>query len=262
MLGQRENLDLCRTRFGDPDFIGRGDIADVVGFRSQLCFGENRLRDRIDHVEGFLIAVSREDCAAPEVRRRNSFAVASGKVRLRGESIDLVNFLRARINQKELAGTSRRNNCLLYTSCAPNLPMFFMGQEYGASTIFTYFTDFQDRDLAKAVSEGRKKEYEGFLDEGFIDPQSQEAFDSSKLDWREVEEPQHQELLKFHRDLLALRRHHKSLSNCRKDLTSVEFNQTERWITIERRDDCGERAIIVCNLDVYKRQQLWLRSAH
>jgi maltooligosyltrehalose trehalohydrolase len=132
--------------------------------------------------------------------------------------------------------------------CAPNLPMFFMGQEYGASTIFTYFTDFQDRDLAKAVSEGRKKEYEGFLDEGFIDPQSQEAFDSSKLDWREVEEPQHQELLKFHRDLLALRRHHKSLSNCRKDLTSVEFNQTERWITIERRDDCGERAIIVCNL--------------
>ena len=132
--------------------------------------------------------------------------------------------------------------------CAPNLPMFFMGQEYGANTIFTYFTDFQDRDLAKAVSEGRKKEYEGFLDEGFIDPQSQEAFDSSKLDWREVEQPQHQEILKFHRDLLALRQHHKSLSNCRKDLTSVEFNQAERWITIERRDDTGECATIVCNL--------------
>ncbi|HLI80775.1 MAG TPA: malto-oligosyltrehalose trehalohydrolase [Candidatus Binataceae bacterium] len=133
--------------------------------------------------------------------------------------------------------------------CAPNLPMFFMGQEYGASTIFTYFTDFQDRDLANAVSEGRKKEYEGFLDEGFIDPQSQEAFDSSKLDWREVEQPRHQELLKFHRELLALRKRHKCLSNCRKDLTSVEFNQAERWITIERRDDSGERALIVCNLD-------------
>ncbi len=38
--------------------------------------------------------------------------------------------------------------------CAPNLPMLFMGQEYGAETIFTYFTDFQDRDFAKAVSEG------------------------------------------------------------------------------------------------------------
>lgn len=133
--------------------------------------------------------------------------------------------------------------------CAPNLPMFFMGQEYGASTIFTYFTDFQDRELAKAVSEGRKKEYEGFLDEGFIDPQSQEAFDSSKLDWGEVEQPRHQELLKFHRELLGLRKRHKCLSNCRKDLTSVEFNLAERWITIERRDESGDRAILVCNLN-------------
>jgi maltooligosyltrehalose trehalohydrolase len=133
--------------------------------------------------------------------------------------------------------------------CAPNLPMLFMGQEYGATTIFTYFTDFQDRDLAKAVSEGRKKEYEGFLDEGFIDPQSPEAFDTSKLDWRELEKPEHQDLLKFHRDLLALRKSHRCLANCRKDLTAVEYNQNERWITIERRDDSGQRAIIACNLN-------------
>ncbi len=132
--------------------------------------------------------------------------------------------------------------------CAPNLPMFFMGQEYGATTPFTYFTDFHDRDLAKAVSEGRKKEYEAFLGKGFIDPQAQEAFDTSKLDWQEAGQPRHQEMLKFHRDLLALRKHHKCLSNCRKDLTAVEFNQDERWITIERRDESGERAIIVCNL--------------
>jgi maltooligosyltrehalose trehalohydrolase len=132
--------------------------------------------------------------------------------------------------------------------CAPNLPMFFMGQEYGATTPFTYFTDFQDRDLGKAVSEGRKKEYASFLGDGFIDPQSQEAFDISKLDWRQVAQPQHQDLLKFHRELLALRKRHECLSNCRKDLAAVEFNQAERWITIERGGDLGERAIIVCNL--------------
>jgi maltooligosyltrehalose trehalohydrolase len=132
--------------------------------------------------------------------------------------------------------------------CAPNLPMLFMGQEYGATTLFTYFTDFQDRDLAKAVSEGRKKEYEGFLDEGFIDPQSPEAFGASKLDWRETEKPVYQEMLKFHRDLLALRKNHRCLSNCRKDLTMVEFNQDERWISIERCDESGQRAIIACNL--------------
>jgi maltooligosyltrehalose trehalohydrolase len=133
--------------------------------------------------------------------------------------------------------------------CAPNLPMLFMGQEYGANTIFTYFTDFQDRDLAKAVSEGRKKEYEGFLDEGFLDPQSQEAFDSSKLNWSELDQPRHREMLKFHRELLALRKLHRCLSNCRKDLTSVEFNQTERWIAIARRDHFEQSpALIVCNL--------------
>jgi maltooligosyltrehalose trehalohydrolase len=132
--------------------------------------------------------------------------------------------------------------------CAPNLPMFFMGQEYGATTIFTYFTDFQDRDLAKAVSEGRKKEYEGFLDEGFIDPQSPEALDRSKLDWRELEKPEHQELLKFHRELLALRKTHQCLSNCRKDLTTMEFDEKQRWIRLQRRDDSGECAIILCNL--------------
>ena len=132
--------------------------------------------------------------------------------------------------------------------CAPNLPMLFMGQEYGAETIFTYFTDFQDRDLAKAVSEGRKKEYEGFLDEGFIDPQLQEAFESSKLDWRDLEQPEHHEMLKFHRDLIALRKAHRCLSNCRKDLTTMEFDDTQRWIRLERRDENGECAIIVCNL--------------
>jgi len=136
--------------------------------------------------------------------------------------------------------------------CTPNLPMFFMGQEYGATTPFTYFTDFQDRDLARAVSEGRKKEYEGLLDEGFLDPQSEEAFETSKLKWEQLREPMHREMLEFHRALLALRKRHKCLSNCRKDLTAVEFNQTERWITIERRDPSGERAIIVCNLSDYK----------
>jgi maltooligosyltrehalose trehalohydrolase len=138
--------------------------------------------------------------------------------------------------------------------CAPNIPMLFMGQEYGATTPFTYFTDFPDQELGKAVSEGRKKEYASFLGQGFIDPQSPEAFDTSKLDWRQLAQPQHQDMLKFHRDLLALRKHHKCLSNCRKDLTAVAFNQDARWITIERSDESGERAIIVCSLSDRKNE--------
>jgi hypothetical protein len=45
-----------------------------------------------------------------------------------------------------------------------------------------------------------------------------------------------------------LRKGHRCLLNCRKDLTTVEFNQDERWITIERRDESGELAMVVCSL--------------
>jgi maltooligosyltrehalose trehalohydrolase len=132
--------------------------------------------------------------------------------------------------------------------CAPNLPLFFMGQEFATRSPFTYFTDFQDHALARAVSEGRKKEYEGFLGAGFIDPQSPEAFASSKLRWEELGNPEHDAMLQFHRELLALRRRHRALSNCRKDLTRVEFDGNAKWLVLERRDDSGECALIACNL--------------
>ena len=47
--------------------------------------------------------------------------------------------------------------------CAPDLPMLFMGEEFGASSPFNYFTSFTDPALARAVSEGRRREYESFL---------------------------------------------------------------------------------------------------
>ena len=62
----------------------------------------------------------------------------------------------------------------------------------------------------------------------------------------------HREMLEFHRALLTLRKHHKCLSNYRKDLIAVDFNDRERWITIERRDPSGERALVVCNLSDHK----------
>ena len=47
--------------------------------------------------------------------------------------------------------------------CAPELPMLFMGEEFGASSPFNYFTSFTDPALANAVSEGRRREYESFF---------------------------------------------------------------------------------------------------
>ena len=42
---------------------------------------------------------------------------------------------------------------------APFVPMLFQGEEWGASTPFLYFTDHEDPELGRAVSEGRRREF-------------------------------------------------------------------------------------------------------
>lgn len=51
---------------------------------------------------------------------------------------------------------------------SPAIPMLFMGEEYGAENPFYYFTSHTDPELAKAVCEGRRREFSGFSK--FSDP--------------------------------------------------------------------------------------------
>jgi maltooligosyltrehalose trehalohydrolase len=62
-------------------------------------------------------------------------------------------------------------------------PLVFMGEEYGETRPFQYFTSHSDPALAKAVSEGRKKELIAALGPGVRvpDPQDPETFLRSKL---------------------------------------------------------------------------------
>src|SRR5271165_1874127 len=50
---------------------------------------------------------------------------------------------------------------------APSPPLFFMGEEFGAETPFLFFCDFE-KDLAAAVTEGRRNEFSDFA--RFADP--------------------------------------------------------------------------------------------
>jgi maltooligosyltrehalose trehalohydrolase len=101
--------------------------------------------------------------------------------------------------------------CLLLT---PEVPMLFMGEEFAASTPFLYFCDFGG-ELAKAVSEGRRREFQRFAayaDEAararIPDPNAASTFAASKLRWEERGRPPHGERLALVRELLALRRRH------------------------------------------------------
>src|SRR5690606_37963339 len=43
----------------------------------------------------------------------------------------------------------------------PHIPLFFMGEEYGTTAPFLYFTSFHSADLQACVREGRSREFSG-----------------------------------------------------------------------------------------------------
>ena len=89
---------------------------------------------------------------------------------------------------------------------SPYIPLLFMGQEYGEQSPFLYFVSHSDPELVEAVREGRKKEFTDFEAEGnYIDPQSEETFNSSKLHWEQKNEGKHQVLWQLYRKLINLR---------------------------------------------------------
>ncbi|HZA41811.1 MAG TPA: malto-oligosyltrehalose trehalohydrolase [Actinomycetota bacterium] len=119
---------------------------------------------------------------------------------------------------------------------SPFVPLLFQGEEWGASTPFCYFTDHSDPQLAHAVSEGRRREFASFgWDPAAVpDPQDPETFNMSKLNWNELDEPLHAELLEWHKQLIRLRRAEPALHDGRRDLVNVRFDEAERWLALER----------------------------
>jgi maltooligosyltrehalose trehalohydrolase len=131
---------------------------------------------------------------------------------------------------------------------SPFLPLLFMGEEYGEIAPFFFFTSFDDVELANAVREGRKKELAAhYSEDEFVDPQAQETFDRSRLDWSKLETSPYREIVRLHRGLLSLRRQHPSLNNCRKDLTEIQFDEHSKFYVMKRADPSGDAALVVCN---------------
>ncbi len=93
----------------------------------------------------------------------------------------------------------------------PQIPLLFMGEEWGATQPFCYFTDFHD-ELADAVREGRRREFRKFpqfADEAarahIPDPNALSTFAASRLDWSVPEQPEHAAWLDLVRRLLSIR---------------------------------------------------------
>ncbi|UYN82992.1 MAG: malto-oligosyltrehalose trehalohydrolase [Microcella sp.] len=91
---------------------------------------------------------------------------------------------------------------------SPFTPMLFMGEEWGASTPWQFFTSHPEPELGRATAQGRLDEFVKMgWDESVVpDPQDPATFERSRLDWAERENGAHARLLDLHRELIALRR--------------------------------------------------------
>jgi maltooligosyltrehalose trehalohydrolase len=94
----------------------------------------------------------------------------------------------------------------------PFTPMLFMGEEFGASTPFQYFTD-HNPELGRLVTEGRRREFRAFsafadpaARERIPDPQAESTFGNSKLPLVEIGSPAAAWLQSLYARLIALRR--------------------------------------------------------
>ncbi|MCX4996584.1 malto-oligosyltrehalose trehalohydrolase [Streptomyces longwoodensis] len=121
---------------------------------------------------------------------------------------------------------------------APFTPMLFMGEEWGASTPWQFFTDHTDPELAEAVRRGRRREFaaHGWAEEDVPDPQDPATRDRSCLDWSEPERAPHARLLAWYRSLIALRHSHPDLTDPDLGDLRVAHDEQARWLAFRRGD--------------------------
>jgi len=120
---------------------------------------------------------------------------------------------------------------------SPFLPMLFMGEEYGETAPFQYFTSHSDADLIEAVRKGRREEFKGFEWRGEApDPHDEETFRRSRLNWSLKLRDQHAALWQLYRELFRIRRETPALRSL--DMNAVEtIADDEQRTLVVRRDE-------------------------
>ncbi len=134
----------------------------------------------------------------------------------------------------------------------PETPLLFMGQEWAAASPFLFFTDHNE-ELGRQVTKGRREEFASFkafadpaLRARIPDPQAEESFDRSRLQWNELDAPPHASTLRLYQRLLGLRATSAALRNGDREAFDARALDDETLV-IERRAGT-DRVIVVVRL--------------
>jgi len=131
---------------------------------------------------------------------------------------------------------------------SPNIPLLFMGEEYGERTPFQYFIEHGDPDLIEAVRQGRRREFAhfGWKAEEIPDPQDRATFERSKINFQRLDEGQ-TALLRWTNRLIQLRKTKPSLGagDAKTMVHKVWVFEKEQVLVIHRKAKKGKGALLV-----------------
>ncbi|MBE0466953.1 MAG: malto-oligosyltrehalose trehalohydrolase [Candidatus Desulforudis sp.] len=123
---------------------------------------------------------------------------------------------------------------------SPFIPLVFMGEEYGETAPFQYFTSHTDPELVKAVREGRREEFAGFGWDEVPDPQDEETFRRSRLQHGLREEGRHRVLYELYGVLIRLRCELPTLAEPDRETLEVGVYGRERVLFVRNGDGGDE----------------------
>lgn len=142
-----------------------------------------------------------------------------------------------------IAGLERAKIAAAVVLLSPFIPMIFQGEEWACSSPFQYFADHEP-ELARLVSQGRKKEFAafGWSPDAIPNPESRATFERSKLNWKEASSGEHAEMLAWYRSLIRLRKATPCLNNGEPGKIRTAFNEQEGWLWFQRGN-----VLVCCN---------------
>jgi maltooligosyltrehalose trehalohydrolase len=119
---------------------------------------------------------------------------------------------------------------------SPYLPLIFMGEEYGETAPFRFFTSHGDQRIIEAVRKGRQEALSDLVGTAgdIADPQEEGTFFSSKIDITLRTGGLHAVLFRFYKELIKLRKEIRALSHLMKERMKVDDFETKKALIVRR----------------------------
>ncbi len=192
------------------------------------------LADIVRAMEDVYVYAGRQSRHRGRIHGRPADGLEPGRFVAFSQNHDQVGNRAAGERLEHLAGPDAARVAAALVLAGPFVPLIFQGEEWAASTPFQYFTDHEDAELARAVSDGRRREFAsfGWAPEDVPDPQDPATFERSRLDWSELDDPAHAAMRDWYRRLNTLRRELPGLRDGRRP--SVRADLDAGWIALDR----------------------------